>query len=184
MCTKLVVIAGRLFPPEGELLRIRLAVYGVRSWLENAELITWFWHWCNATGGVKLLVQSDDCQQACDILNSTPDSVADDEPSRQPCQKCNEPFPPAWHLCWKCGTAADGTEDPEFFFDDVLPVDSLWRLREIPAIGALLLIFVALVIFIPPLFLLFVLYWIFSPGRLIVTVHGLGNNEGGACFEK
>ena len=186
MCNKLVVIACRLTPPEAELLRVQLAVYGLRSWLENADFITWFWHLSNAAGGVKLLVQSTDVQQAYDILNSTPESVAIDEPPPQPCQKCNEPFPPTWHLCWKCGTAADGTEDPEFFYDKALPIDALGQVRQIPAIGVLFILIVVLMMLMPSLFILIALYWTFRPDRFIEQQEGErekdSESRGGALY--
>lgn len=31
-----------------------------------------------------------------------------------PCPKCNESIDDNFHVCWRCGTLRDGTEDPTF----------------------------------------------------------------------
>ncbi len=37
------------------------------------------------------------------------------------CSKCHEQVEDNFEVCWNCGTAVDGTEDPEFTRSDVYP---------------------------------------------------------------
>jgi hypothetical protein len=40
------------------------------------------------------------------------------------CPKCQTKVDPSFDVCWNCGTAADGSEDPDFVkADDVGPID-------------------------------------------------------------
>ncbi len=43
------------------------------------------------------------------------------------CSKCGQRVDDTFEICWKCGTASDGTEDPDFFSqpEDTSPVDTL-----------------------------------------------------------
>ena len=102
-----------------------LEAENIPSWLENAALVSWFWHYNNATGGVKLCVRSPDVARLEAVLRRPPpiDQVA---PPPWQCPKCQAQVEATWTTCWHCGASAEGQEDPEFF--DQPGVDhSVWR---------------------------------------------------------
>jgi hypothetical protein len=82
--------------------------------LHNATLVLWCWDYSNATGGVAVLVRRSDAPRAWFILASQP-TPSQWKPSPWPCPKCQAEIDGMWRVCWSCGTAQDGTEDPHFF---------------------------------------------------------------------
>jgi hypothetical protein len=109
----LVKVRSFLGVAEAELARIRLAMDGIPARLSNAEMVIWFWHYSNATGGVKLFVNSSDTQRAALIL----DSKSTPQQWQLPqwiCPKCQADVDGSWSSCWSCGTSKKGEEDPDF----------------------------------------------------------------------
>lgn len=99
---------------EAEWARCQLGFEGIPAWLDNVHMVQWFWYYSQVTGGVKVLVRTEDADRSRDVLirPSTPDKIP-----RWPCSQCGESLPGSWNLCWRCGTARDGAEYLEFFRD-------------------------------------------------------------------
>lgn len=106
MSIRLVSIAAFLTAPEADAARIRLAFSGIAARLDNAALVTWCWHYSNATGGVRLVVAGPDAERAREILFS--EDVEEDETPEWTCAACARRVPGPWEICWHCGTSADG----------------------------------------------------------------------------
>jgi hypothetical protein len=109
----LVRVRSFLGVAEAELARIRLAMDGISARLSNAELVIWFWHYSNVTGGVKLFVKESDLPQAAIILSPQPVPLQF-QPPRWICPKCWADVDGQWSFCWSCGTSKTGEEDPDF----------------------------------------------------------------------
>jgi hypothetical protein len=109
----LVRVRSFLGVAEAELARIRLAMDGISARLSNAELVIWFWHYSNVTGGVKLFVKESDLPQAAIILSPQPVPLQF-QPPRWICPKCRADVDGQWSFCWSCGTSKTGEEDPDF----------------------------------------------------------------------
>jgi hypothetical protein len=115
----LVFIESYLNVANAEFARARLAMEGIPACLHNVTLVLWHWDYSNLAGGVRLLVRRVDAQRARFILASraTPPQW---QPPPWSCGKCRAEVDGMWKVCWACGTARDGTEDPEFFSTDDL----------------------------------------------------------------
>jgi hypothetical protein len=109
----LVKVRSFLGVAEAELARIRLAMDGISAQVSNAELVIWFWHYSNATGGVKLFVSESDAPQAAIILSPRPVPPLF-QPPEWNCPKCQADVDGLWSYCWSCGTSKHGEEDPDF----------------------------------------------------------------------
>jgi hypothetical protein len=109
----LIKVRSFLGVAEAELARIRLAMDGIPARLSNAEMVIWFWHYSNVTGGVKLYVNELDVPQAAIILSPQPVPVQF-QPPQWICPKCQADVDGQWSLCWSCGTSKMGEEDPDF----------------------------------------------------------------------
>jgi hypothetical protein len=111
--TALVKVRSFLGVAEAELARIRLAMDGISARLSNAEMVIWFWHYSNATGGVKLFVNESDLPRAAIILSPQPVPLQF-QPPRWICPKCRADVDGLWSFCWSCGTSKQGEEDTDF----------------------------------------------------------------------
>ena len=67
----------------------QLAAEGIPARLENAAFLSWFWHYSNATGGVKLDVWDRDAERAQAVLWSWRETAATMGPPWQ-CPKCGD----------------------------------------------------------------------------------------------
>ena len=128
----LVCITSYQDVPRAELAKIVLAAEGIRSSLSNTVLLTWFWHYGVAVGGVKLIVTSSDVEQAREILRPSQDAQ-DRSTTQRECAGCREPLPTDWEICWRCGKARDGSSPP-----DSEPMEGLRDAKD--GIGLLLII--------------------------------------------
>jgi hypothetical protein len=153
-----VTAATYLTPLEGEILRAQLGFAGIPANLSNVELVTWFWHLSNAVGGVALHVAADDAAAAEEVLSSGEDDASAAATPERPCGACGELLPHDWHVCWRCGTTADGAHDPDFLGGTA--ASAIWHyLHGLDAPGALVLL-LALLVFVFPPGLLLIGLWI------------------------
>jgi hypothetical protein len=107
-------VAAYVNVAEAELARMQLATEGIPARLDNATLVLWFWHYSNATGGVKVLVAERHVPRAKIVLSARP-TPPQWRPPTWPCPRCHAEVDGLWHYCWSCGTSRDGAEDPHFF---------------------------------------------------------------------
>lgn len=108
MSNRLVKIASYWNLWEAELAQEHLAAEGIYVVLGNATVVLWCWWYGNAVGGVTLHVSERDAQRAHDVLLSSRRQTPDEKP-RWKCATCGEQADGSWEICWRCGTAVDGT---------------------------------------------------------------------------
>jgi hypothetical protein len=115
----LLCVASYVNSAQADLARMLLAMEHIPAYLDNAALVTWFWHYSNLTGGAKVVVSSLDTEQAAEVLSpaSEPISVV---PPPWTCVKCGERVDSSWATCWHCGASTDGEEDPNFYGQPVV----------------------------------------------------------------
>lgn len=95
----LVCLATFTTATEADVARVHLAHRGIRSRLSGAAVVTWFWHYSVAVGGVGLDVRRGD-------FHAADEAFWPDEETRLPstlCESCGEIIEPGWDICWKCG---------------------------------------------------------------------------------
>lgn len=68
MSDRLITIAKFLQPVEAELMRNRLAEYGIRAMLDNYQTTQAAWYLMQALGGIKLFVREPDVEAALAVL--------------------------------------------------------------------------------------------------------------------
>jgi len=109
--SSLVKLASYVDVSTAELARACLATNGISARLSNDNLVSWFWHYSNATGGVKLLVMEEDIEKSRELL-----AARKRRPDGEPwtCEGCGERIEGGWDVCWSCGTLADGTGSRTF----------------------------------------------------------------------
>ena len=110
MADRLIRLVSYLSLPEAEILRMRLAMDGVRSSLDNATLLLWFWHYGCMVRGVTVSVLDADVEAAEQILQLKHPVGSAREPE-VPCATCDAPIPKSWKLCWNCDETIDATAD-------------------------------------------------------------------------
>ena len=139
-----VKIASYLTVPQAELARVQLAMHGIPARLGNAAFLSWCWHLSNAVGGATLFVSAGDIGPAMEVLDTSgpKDETAT---STGPCAECGQPSERAWEICWNCGMAVDGTEDPDFGRQDHLADQSQWNGNG-PVLGITAFVTVVLVL--------------------------------------
>jgi len=162
---RLIAVADYVSVPEAELARVRLAREGIPARLDNVGLITWFWHYSYAVGGVKVLILDAQAERAAKALRPQPTPA---EPNRR-CDACDAEMPESWSVCWSCG-APDGFEQPAGEgFDAGQPDETTGQSRSdaagmVPLIVALLYILTG---DLPGLMALGLIgaaaYWMFPP---------------------
>jgi hypothetical protein len=134
----LVKVRSFLGVAEAELARIRLAMDGISARLSNAEMVIWFWHYSNVTGGVKLFVNESDASKAVLILspNRVPQLF---QPPKWICPKCHADVEGLWSYCWSCGTSKQGEEDADFHAWYMEPANhSFFRISNTNTIAAII----------------------------------------------
>ncbi|HEY5314767.1 MAG TPA: DUF2007 domain-containing protein [Pirellulales bacterium] len=125
--SRLVTAAAFNSPVEADLARSQLEEAGIASCLADEATAGNFWVLVNGVGGVKVQVAEHDLARAREVLNSVVE--AEDEPASAGsdpapigqgwrCRRCGAEVEPGFEVCWKCGTARDGTIDPEFAADE------------------------------------------------------------------
>jgi hypothetical protein len=67
-------------PEDAHLLKMRLEAGGVRAFVQDENLVQWYWLYSNAIGGVRVQISNMDREQAIAILsgeqaNDLPDAV-------------------------------------------------------------------------------------------------------------
>ncbi len=122
-----VRVTSYLNVAQADLAVRQLAVEGIPAFLENAAFLSWFWHYSNATGGVKLWALDADAQRAHAVLWSWREAASVVEPPWQ-CSKCGELVDSTWITCWHCGASKEGEEDPQFWQEP--SKKPRWRLSE------------------------------------------------------
>jgi hypothetical protein len=135
-----VRVASYLTAAQADLAWMLLAADNIPAWLDNAALVSWFWYWSNATGGVKVRVPADAVDRARATLRrpSQPDEVA-----TQPwtCATCQTSIDAPWTTCWLCGTSETGEEDARFFEEpstEALPLSKATVARTMAILAILL----------------------------------------------
>jgi hypothetical protein len=98
----LIPIASYPTSAEAELACGRLAAAGVPAKLDGAVVADMAWHIGSALGGVKVLVSSDDAEQAHAILQETD---TEDETPAWDCPVCGAEVDAGFQVCWSCGAA-------------------------------------------------------------------------------
>lgn len=119
---RLVTVAAFNSPVEADLARSRLTEAGIPASLADETTAGNFWVLVNAVGGVKLQVWEDDLARARETLGidaesgSGPDPAAASATAGQgwTCPRCATHVEPGFEVCWNCGSAADGSVDPDF----------------------------------------------------------------------
>lgn len=144
MHRRTVAVASFVFPYEADMARFRLELEGIPSRTAGDAFVGYFWHYSNATGGVKVLVRDEDAARAVEILTETqppprrkptpappaspePQAEKDTPPSeaeltttdrlqprRWACDRCGARVPSDFEVCWACGADVEGQLDPEF----------------------------------------------------------------------
>ncbi len=110
---RLVRVASFVNSAQAELARMQLAMEDIPAYLGNAALVTWFWHYSNATGGARVYVSAADADRAVAVLRPSREEIPTTPPWE--CGKCGEHIDGQWKTCWRCGTSLDGQEDANFF---------------------------------------------------------------------
>lgn len=110
MADRLIRLVSYLSLPEAEILRMRLAMDGVRSSLDNATMLLWFWHYGCVVRGVAVSVLDQDVEAAEQILRLKRHSASAREVD-VPCAQCGALVPKSWKLCWNCDETADAAAD-------------------------------------------------------------------------
>ena len=111
MSDPLVKVASYWHLWEADLACSRLALEGIVTCLGNAGFLSWYWHYGNACGGVKVYVLASDAEQARAILSR----VSPRDNGEQPpwvCPRCGERLKASWQVCWSCGGPEDRGEPP------------------------------------------------------------------------
>ena len=98
---------------QADLARMQLAMEDIPTFLGSATLVTWFWHYSNFSGGAKVFVSAADAERAVAVLRPSREAAPLAPPWE--CKRCGEHIEESWKTCWRCGTATDGEEDPDFF---------------------------------------------------------------------
>jgi hypothetical protein len=109
----LVCVASYLNVAQADLVRMQLAMEDIPARLDNTALVSWFWHYSNATGGVKVLVPEEYLDRARTITSPPPESPEPPSP-HWACPRCHAEVDGRWHYCWSCGSTASGEKDPDF----------------------------------------------------------------------
>jgi hypothetical protein len=94
---------------EAELARSRLADEQIRAFLGNAILVSWFWHYSNAVGGVTVHVARRDAEVAHRFVRLMRTNPAKSQPPWM-CPGCNATVLESWTVCWQCGASTDGSQ--------------------------------------------------------------------------
>ena len=94
---------------EAELSRCRLADKQIPAFLGNVVLVSWFWHFSNAVGGVTVHVARRDAKVASRIVTLIRTGTTKSQPSWT-CPSCNATVSGSWLVCWQCGASADGNQ--------------------------------------------------------------------------
>jgi hypothetical protein len=114
----LVVIASFGTLPEADLARAQLRDAGIVTCLENGDLVSTYWAYAVAVGGVKLLVPDADVEAAFRLL--APLATDPTSPSVH-CPQCGIELPSDSAACWRCakgeGVDEQATSDRETKFD-------------------------------------------------------------------
>lgn len=131
-----MVAASFICPFEADLARLRLEYEGIRARLADEAIAGWVWHYSQAVGGVKVLVRAENWPRAVEILEGESETPPDESrpgavaagpdaetPRRWACPRCGARVPAGFAVCWACGAASDGTEDPDFPTADALIVE-------------------------------------------------------------
>jgi hypothetical protein len=106
----LVRIDSCLDPPRAELVRMALAREEIPSAFGSANFISWFWHYSNAVGGVKIYVRRREAKLAHKVLADARAKTAEGLPPWT-CPACGQRVAGQWDACWHCGRWADGSQD-------------------------------------------------------------------------
>jgi hypothetical protein len=106
----LVQIASCLDVSRAELVRTALAGAGIAAALDNATFVSWYWHYANAVGGVKVFVCNRDFDRAREVLTAACAKPTESLP-RWVCPACGQRVAGQWAACWQCGHWAEGTSD-------------------------------------------------------------------------
>ena len=127
---KLVKITSFWTSVEARIAMASLRAAGIESFLEGEETVAGINLLANAVGGVKLCVRESDAIRAAEILAPVEAGEPRDDWT---CAHCGEAVSGGFAVCWSCGTAVDGTLDPEFEAVDpdanqgeVIPSDSMF----------------------------------------------------------
>src|SRR5579871_6038314 len=105
MSSRLITVVAYDNLPEAEWAQSRLAQADIPSSLTNGYLVSWFWQFREAVGGIKLQVPERDVEKAVDLLYW---DVVDDAATTT-CPACGETLDSGWEVCWRCGKDFSGT---------------------------------------------------------------------------
>ncbi len=109
MSDEFIRIASYTHLWEADLARARLADEQIRAFLGNVTLVSWFWHYSNAAGGVTVHVARRDAEAARRYLVPELDSSHAAKPSWT-CPRCKATVAGDWTACWQCGSSTAGGE--------------------------------------------------------------------------
>jgi hypothetical protein len=118
------MVASCLDVAHAELTRSVLASAGIPVTLGSATLLSWFWHYSNAVGGVTIHVRRRDVAGALEALAAARAEPSDDLPAWN-CPACDERIGGMWDACWHCSRWRDGAPSP---------ADAAIAAPEIPAV--------------------------------------------------
>lgn len=110
----LVRVASYVNAAQADLARMQLVSAGIRAYLDNVALVSWFWHYSNLTGGAKVCVAAADAEQAHAVLFDWR-QAAEADSSTWKCAGCNAQVDSNWAVCWRCGTSSNGEKASNFF---------------------------------------------------------------------
>src|SRR5688500_12051630 len=114
---KLVTVADFATPAEAQIASNMLAAEGIRVVAQDENMAGTMWHLGSALGGVKLQVAEEDAERAAELLAAADATHVQSRHTHRghwTCPKCGERVNGDFAMCWACGTARDGTEDPSF----------------------------------------------------------------------
>lgn len=103
MQSDFVTLMTFLTAAEAEVKRLPLEAEGIKTYITDAEIVTWEWLLGNAVGEIKLQVAREDAERAIAILKrDTPCPSAPPKHDNQ-CLACGAVIPDDTDTCPKCG---------------------------------------------------------------------------------
>jgi hypothetical protein len=86
---ELVTIASFSHAPEAYVVFTKLQAEGILCFVADDFIVTMYWLWSNAVGGVKIRVRESDAEAAIKILDSIPKELPEDNYESERCPACN-----------------------------------------------------------------------------------------------
>lgn len=103
MSSDFVTLMTFMTDPEAEVKRLPLEAAGIKTYITDAEIVTWEWLLGNAVGAIKLQVARDDAERAMAILKQLEPVPGAPAKQDNQCLACGAILPDDSDTCPKCG---------------------------------------------------------------------------------